>query len=184
MNGDADVMESGGRTDFAFGGPGKPEQFPPAHVSHVLQDGENVTLGGVTLVAHRTPGHTKGCTTWTMKAHVPGEPAGVLRDVVIVGSWSVLSEYQLAGRQGKQPSYPGIAMDYTMTFSVLHMLPCDIFLASHGQTFAMLSKLKRMPAEGHRVWIDPDGYHGAVAEAQRAFEVAFERQSADAASGR
>jgi len=31
----------------------------------VLHDGEKVTLGGTTLVAHLTPGHTRGCTTWT-----------------------------------------------------------------------------------------------------------------------
>ena len=176
MQGDVDVMESGGATDFAFGEAGK-LQFPEAHVNHVLHDGEQVTLGGVTLVAHRTPGHTRGCTTWTMKAHVPGESAGTLRDVVIFGSASVLSEYRLLGAPGKPPSYPGIAGDYTHTFSVLSALPCDIFLASHGSFFNMLAKLKRMPVEGDRVWIDPEGYKLAVAKARRDFELAYERES-------
>ena len=36
-------------------------------IDKVLHDGESVTLGGTTLVAHLTPGHTRGCTTWTMK---------------------------------------------------------------------------------------------------------------------
>lgn len=177
MDGDADVMESGGGTDFAFGGR-KGIQFPPAHVDHVLHDGEAVTLGGVTLVAHRTPGHTRGCTTWTMKAHLPGEPAGTLRDVVIVGSWSVLSEYRLLAVHGGKPaSYPGIANDFATTFAKLHALPCDVFLASHGSIFGMLAKLQRMPQEGDRVWVDPEGYRVALTKAQRAYEVAYERES-------
>jgi metallo-beta-lactamase class B len=173
MDGDVDVMESGGRTDFAFGP--KP-QFPAAHVDHTLHDNEKVSLGGITLVAHRTAGHTKGTTTWTMKTHVPGEPAGQLRNVVIVGSWSVLSEYRLLQQKGKPPSYPGIASDFTTTFTVLHMLPCDIFLAAHGSLFDLSGKLKRMPAESDRVWLDPQGYQQAVDKAQRAFEMVYEKE--------
>ena len=177
MAGDDGVVESGGRTDFAYGP--KP-QYPPAHVDRVLHDGDKVILGGVTLTAHLTPGHTRGCTTWTMKAHVPGEPAGVLRNVVIVGSWSVNPGYRLGGVQGKPPSYPGIASDYTMTFAALHALKCDIFLGAHGSYFDMLAKLKRMAAEGDKVWIDPEGYQRAVAEHEHAFEAEFQRQAAEA----
>lgn len=178
MDGDADVMESGGRTDFAFGGPGKPLQFPPAHVNRVLHDGDTVTLGGVTLTAHKTAGHTEGCTTWSMQAHVPGEPAGVLRNVVIVGSWSVLSEYRLAPVHGRPPSYPGIADDFTRTFRLLHTQPCDIFLASHGSLFDLLGKLARMPSVGDAVWVDPQGYQRAVSQGDQAFQAALATQSA------
>ena len=178
MEGDAEVMESGGRTDFAFGGPGKPEQFPPAHVTRVLHDGEEVTLGGMTLVAHKTAGHTRGCTTWTMRAHLPGEPAGRLRDVVIVGSWSVLSEYRLTTVHGRPPSYPGIADDYKKTFATLHRLPCDVFLGSHASFFNMLGKLPRLPTEGDAVWIDPRGFQRAVSEGERQFETTLARQIA------
>ncbi len=175
MAGDAEVMESGGRTDFAFGGP-KP-QFPRAHVDVVLHDGDTVELGGTRLVAHRTAGHTRGCTTWTLKVHVPGEPVGRLRNVVIVGSWSVLSEYRLLGEPNRPASYPGIANDYAVSFARLHTLPCDIFLASHGSMFGLLAKLQQMPRRGDEVWIDPTGYKAAVAEAQQAFEAAYRRQS-------
>ena len=180
MQGDADVVESGGRTDFAFGGPGKPEQFPPAHVDHVLQNGEKVSLGGVTLTAVRTPGHTRGCTTWTMQAHVPGEPAGVLRHVVIVGSWYVLPRYRLIAMHSRPPSYPGIAGDFTATFAALHALPCDLFLGAHGSYFNMLAKLRRMPIEGDEVWIDPEGYKRALADAEQGFRATLERQTAQA----
>ncbi len=184
MDGDADVMESGGKTDFAFGGESKGLQFPLAHVDRVLHDGDAVTLGGVTLIAHKTPGHTRGCTTWTTETHLPGEPAGALRHVVIGGSWSVLSDYRLLSvRGGKPASYPGIASDYTTTFSELPRLRCNVFLASHGSTFNMLAKLKRMPAEGQRVWIDPEGYKQAVAAAQQSFETAYRRESEEAEHG-
>ena len=180
MDGDAEVMETGGKTDFAFGHQGQ-MLFPAAHVDRVLHDGEVITLGGVSVAAHKTAGHTRGCTSFTMRVHVPGEPAGTLRDVVIVGSWSVLSEYRLLGERNRPPSYPGIAADFTHTFAVLGSLPCDIFLASHGSTFEMLAKLKRIPAEGDRVWIDPEGYKAAVMQARAAFEHASEQQAAAAA---
>ena len=80
--------------------------------------------------------------------------------------------------------YPGIATDYTMTFAVLHRLPCDIFLGAHGSYFDMLAKLKRTAAEGDKVWIDPGGYQRAVSEHERAFQAAFERENAEAAGNR
>ena len=174
MQGDVDVVESGGRTDFAYG---RQMPYPPAHVDRVLHDGEEVTLGGITLVAHLTPGHTKGCTTWTMRAHVPGEPPGMLRDVVIVGSWYVNSSYRLRSVRGLPPSYPGIANDFAGTFAVLRALPCDVFLGAHGSYFDMLAKLGRMPAEGDEVWVDPEGYKRALAAAQKEFEAKLEQQT-------
>lgn len=177
MDGDVDVMESGGKTDFAFGGPGKPEQFPRAHVSRVLHDGDTVSLGGTTLTAHLTPGHTRGTTTWTLGAHVPGEPAGTLRHIVIVGGWSVLSSYRLTSGRGRPASYPGIAGDYQKTFAVLHALPCEIFLGAHGSYFNMLTKLGRMPTQGDAVWIDPGGYSQALSAAERAFQADLAQQA-------
>ena len=178
MDGDVPVAESGGKTDFAYGGP-KPD-YPSAHVDRVLHDGDKITLGGVTLTAHKTAGHTRGCTTWTMRVHVPGEPATKLRNVVIVGSWNVNPGFRLVASHGKPASYPGIAQDYEHTFDVLHALPCDIFLGAHGQYFDMLAKLARMPQQGDSVWIDPDGYKRAVAERQQAFETELHKQQAAA----
>lgn len=82
MEYDADVVESGGRTDFLHAS-GSVPIYPAAHVDRVLHDGDKVTLGDTTLTAHRTGGHTRGCTTWTMRVHIPGEPTGTCRDVVI-----------------------------------------------------------------------------------------------------
>jgi metallo-beta-lactamase class B len=179
MDGDVPVVESGGATDFAYGP--KP-QYPPAHVDRVLHDNDRVTLGDVTLTAHKTAGHTRGCTTWTMRVHVPGEPATEHRDVVIVGSWYVNPGYRLVAAHGKPASYPGIAQDYTHAFAVFHALPCDIFLGAHGMYFDMLAKLARMPQQGDSVWIDPDGYKRAVSEAQQEFEAELHKQQAAASA--
>lgn len=177
MDGDVPVVESGGTKDFAYGP--KP-QYPPAHVDRILHDGSTVTLGDMTLTAHKTAGHTRGCTTWTMQVHLPGEPASQLRNVVIVGSWNVNPGYRLVASHGKAASYPGIAQDFAHTFTVLNGLPCDIFLGAHGMYFDMLAKLGRMPHEGDKVWIDSDGYHRAVAERKAAFEKELHKQQADA----
>ena len=184
MEGDVDVVESGGQTDFAFGGKDKTMQFPPSHVDRILHDGDKVTLGGTTLTAHRTPGHTRGCTTWTMQAHVPGEPAGTLRNVVIVGSWNLLPSYRLTQTRTHSPSYPGIAMDYTMGFAALHALPCDIFLGAHGMYFDMLAKVSRTPREGDRVWIDPAGYQRELNAHEQAFAAEYRKEVAEATSER
>lgn len=163
MDGDAQLVETGDRHDF--GGPGL-LPYAPAHVDRVLEDGDQVRLGGVVLTAHRTAGHSRGCTTWTMVARLDGKP----EPVVIVGGYAALSSYRLVARPGHPASYPGIAADFAETFRTLRGLPCAIFLGAHGEYFDMDAKLKRMPTEGDRVWIDPAGYRRMIAEGEQAIE--------------
>jgi metallo-beta-lactamase class B len=177
MDGDVSVAETGGRTDFLSPSSNLP-QYPPVHVDRVLHDGDTVSLGNVTLMAHKTPGHTRGCTTWTMRAHVPGEPAAKMRNIVIVGGVSFWSEYHFVATAGHPASYPGIAQDFQHTFSELRALPCDIFLGAHGSYFDMPTKLKRYPQAGPRIFIDPTGYEQFVAEAQDTFSKALTMQEA------
>ncbi len=169
MDSDVPVVESGGAKDFFYPN----DHYPPAKVDRVLHDGDKVELGGAVLVAHKTPGHTRGCTTWSMRTTQQGKPV----NVVIVGSWNVNPGFRLVSRAGKPASYPGIADDYRKTFAVLKDLPCDIFLGAHGQYFDMLAKLERANAgAGESVWIDPEGYRKAVAGKEREFEAEFQRQ--------
>jgi metallo-beta-lactamase class B len=184
MEYDAQLMEAGGTTDFARKTDGL-SPYPPTRVDRILHDGDTVTLGdpghgGVTLTAHKTAGHTRGCTTWTLRVHVPGEPPHQLRNVVIIGGFAALSGYRLVATPTRPASYPGIARDFQATFVTLHALPCDIFLGAHGIYFDMLAKLARMPQQGDKVWIDPAGYQRAVTEAQQAFETDLHRQQAAA----
>ena len=163
MDGDVPVVESGGAKDFAY----PKDLYPAVKVDRVLHDGDQVRLGDAVLVAHKTPGHTRGNTTWTMRAMIGGKP----RDVVIVGSWFVNPGYRLVDHPGKPASYPGIAADYEHSFVVWKSLPCDVFLGAHGQYFDMLAKLERAKTgAGESVWIDPEGYKTALTERQQAFE--------------
>jgi metallo-beta-lactamase class B len=175
MDGDVPVVESGGAKDFAYGAAtGTPgSRYPAAKVDRVLHDGDEVRLGGAVLVAHRTAGHTRGCTTWTLRE----QDRGKTLDVVIVGSWNVNPGFRLVDRPGQPASYPGITQDYQRTFSVLKDLPCDVFLGAHGAYFDMLGKLKKLQAGAtENVWIDPQGYQAAVAERKAAFEAELSRQ--------
>jgi metallo-beta-lactamase class B len=176
MDGDADVVRSGGRKDFAFGTDGI-ETYPPARVDRVLHDGDTVVLGGVTLTAHHTGGHTRGCTAWTFRTHISSDPAGRFRNVVIVGGLRALSQYRLFDTPGQPASYPGIKDDFYNTFATLHALPCDIFLGAHGIYFDLLPKVKRMQTEGEAAFIDPKGYIGTVNRAQAEFDKAVAAQT-------
>ena len=180
MDGDVSVIETGARTDFLAPSPNI-LSYPPVHVDRILHDRDTVTLGGVTLTAHKTAGHTRGCTTWTMRAHIPGEAAGTLRNIVIVGGVSFWSEYHFVATPHHPVSYPGIAQDFQHTFAALRALPCDVFLGAHGGYFDMLTKLEHYPKEGPRVFIDPSGYQRFVADAQKTFEQALMQQKAAAA---
>jgi metallo-beta-lactamase class B len=175
MDADVPVVESGGAKDFAYGAatdtPGS--RYPVTKVDRVLHDGDEVRLGGVVLVAHKTAGHTRGCTTWTLREN----DLGRILNVVIVGSWNVNPGFRLVDRPGLPASYPGIAQDYQRTFSVLKNLPCDVFLGAHGQYFNMLAKLKKLQSgTTQSVWVDPKGYRAAVAERKAAFEAELTRQ--------
>ncbi len=173
MDDDVAVVESGGAKDFAYGRSGT--RYPAVGVDRVLHDGDAVELGDAVLVAHKTPGHTRGCTTWTMRLMDDGQP----RDVVIVGSWNVNPGFRLVDRPGRPASYPGIAADYRSTFATLKGLPGDIFLGAHGSYFGMFRKLERARAGAKDVWVDPSGYKAAVAEREQAFESELRRQTTD-----
>jgi metallo-beta-lactamase class B len=169
MDGDVPVVESGGATDFAYA----KDTYPKAEVNRVLHDGDEVKLGGTVLVAHKTAGHTRGCTTWTMQVSEARRPL----HVVIVGSWNVNPGWRLVDRPEQPASYPGIAADYRRTFATLKALQCDVFLGAHGAYFGMLAKLDRIKAGAREnVWVDPQGYQAAVAEREQAFETELKRQ--------
>jgi metallo-beta-lactamase class B len=141
---------------------------PGAHVDRVLHDGDPVELGGSKLTAHLTPGHTKGCTTWTIQV----QEGGKTLNAVIIGSPNVNPGYILVGNT----KYPQIAQDYVKTFSVLKSLPCDLFLGAHGAYFGMIAKYENMKSGGSNPFIDPEGYRAYVAEREEAFRKEWERQ--------
>ena len=171
MDADVPVVESGGRDDFAFAHD-RSMWFPPTKVDRVLHDGDTVRLGGTVLTAHKTAGHTKGTTTWTMDVN----EAGKTLHVAIVGSPNTLSSYKLVGNR----EYPQIAQDFERQFAVLKALPCDVFLGAHGIYFGLKEKYARLEAGDRNAFIDPAGYRRFVDAKEREFEATLRRQKAAA----
>jgi len=158
MRGDDDVIASGGKGQYLY----TLSRWKPCAVDRVLEDGDEVKLGGVTLVARRTPGHTRGCTTWTWRV-TEGDKS---YDVVVIGSPNVNPGYVLVGNA----SYPEIADDFSRTFQVLKSLPCDVFLGAHGGYYGMIEKYQRAKdGAAKNPFIDPEGYHAYVEQKEKAF---------------
>jgi metallo-beta-lactamase class B len=164
MDADVPEMENGGASDFQY----SDMRWPAVHVNRVLHDGDRVSLSSTVLTAHLTPGHTKGCTTWTTEI----QQGGRLQHVVIVGSPNVNPGYKLVGNK----LYPQITADYEKTFRVLRSLPCDIFLGAHGSYYDMDNKLKRLQAGDSNAFVDPDGYRAYVDERDQAFRAELAKQ--------
>jgi metallo-beta-lactamase class B len=169
MDGDVPSVESGGKID-PVNGVRASAPYTPTKVDRVLHDRDTVKLGGTVLVAHLTPGHTKGCTTWTMKVREGGRTY----NVVIIGSPNVNPGYKLVNN----PAYPRIAQDYERMWRVLKSLPCDIFLGAHGDYFGLEEKYPRMKEGSPNPFIDPDGYKKYVAEKEKAFYAELAKQKA------
>jgi metallo-beta-lactamase class B len=162
MEQDADAVENGGERKSRL--KASYLQFTPAKVDRRLKDGDEVKLGGSTLIANLTPGHTRGCTTWTMK--VDGLHA------VIIGSPNVNPGYILVGNK----DYPTIATDYEKTFRFLKAQPVDLFLGAHGGYYDMNAKHLRLGTSSSNPFIDPEGYHRYVADRETAFLTELAKQ--------
>jgi glyoxylase-like metal-dependent hydrolase (beta-lactamase superfamily II)/peptidoglycan/xylan/chitin deacetylase (PgdA/CDA1 family) len=146
----------GGKGDFAFG---DTYAFPPVTADGVFRDGEEIRLGGVALVAHFTPGHTRGTTTYTTTVR-EGE-----HSYRVVFAASVTTPgYQLADN----PAYPNIAGDLEKTFATLRALPCDVFLAGHSWEFGMDAKLAARGGD-RNPFVDPEGYRRWVDRSEARF---------------
>jgi metallo-beta-lactamase class B len=167
MQGDEALVADGGRSDYLLGAMAA-AHFTPVKVDVVLADGDTVSLGGVTLTAIRTPGHTPGCATYTMSVTDKGKTYAV----VFPGSTTVNPGTRLV----KNPSYPGIADDFRRTFDRLASLKPDIFLGAHASFFDLEGKRARLKTEGAAAFVDPDGYRRLHAQKREAFEAAVKAE--------
>lgn len=164
MEGDEEIVRSGGKGDFHYD-----ETWEPCPVDQVLRDGDTVKLGDAVLTARKTPGHTRGCTTWTMKAKDQGKEYLA----VIIGSPNVNPGYRLVGN----PRYPAIAEDYAKTFKVLNSLRCDLFLGAHGNYYQLPEKYARLKdGDETNPFVDPEGYKKYVANREAAYKAELEKQ--------
>jgi metallo-beta-lactamase class B len=134
--------------------------FPAVDVDRVIANQQTVQLGGVTLTAHVTPGHTKGCTTWTM----PVSEAGKTYRVVFYCSTSVVDKLV------NNSNYPAIVSDYMHSFAELRKMPCDVFLAPHAGFFNLEEKRKQLEAGKLDAFIDPTEMRKFVDDSEQSFK--------------
>ena len=167
MDVDVPLIQSGGKSDFYYGNDAS-MYFPPTTVDKVLHDGDQVKLGGTVLTAHLTPGHTKGCTTWTMRLTDHGKQY----EVVIVGSLNVNPGYKLVSNK----TYPTIVEDYKHAIKVLRSLHCDIFLGAHAVYFDLKKKYALLNTSTKNPFIDPVGYKNHIAQKEQDFYKELQKQ--------
>jgi metallo-beta-lactamase class B len=164
MEGDVNVIRDGGKGQYLY----TDSRWRPCPVNRVLQDGDKVPIGATTLVARRTAGHTRGCTTWTCRVTEGDRQL----HVVVVGSPNVNPGFQLVDNT----DYPEIADDYAQGFAVLKKLPCDVFLGAHGKYYGMLAKYDRRADSKPNPFIDPRGYSDYIKERETAFRKTLAKQ--------
>ena len=165
--GDRAVLEKG-EVDY---GPSAGIKFPPLRVDRVVGDGDMVTLGGVAMTAHLTPGHTPGCTSWSTKA-TGGD--GVVRDVFFHCSATV------AGQSLAPEAYPGIVGNFRATFAKVRGLRADVFLGPHAEFFDLEAQRARQKAGDANAFVDPSALERFNTELERDFEEELARQQAAA----
>jgi metallo-beta-lactamase class B len=141
-------------------------------IDRVLHDGEEVSLGGTTLVAHLTAGHTAGDTTWTTRA----EEGGQSYSVVILGGMGVTAGQMLVNAAGLTP----LAQAYMRSFKLLRSIPCDVPLGSHASMFNMAEKYARL-GKGPNPFIDREGYLEELDARERVFNFRVDEQKKAAA---
>ena len=111
----------------------------PHPIDRTLRDGDEVTLGGATLVAHLTAGHTRGCTTWTMRTEEGGRSFNVVFACSPRAPGSVT---------------PEIESEFNRTFKMLRSLPCDVPLGDHPAQYSLMAKYARLSAGGPNPFVD------------------------------
>jgi metallo-beta-lactamase class B len=134
-------------------------------IDRTLRDGDEVTLGGSTLVAHLTAGHTRGCTTWTMKTQEGGRSF----DVVFACSYRAPANVT-----------PEIEGEFNRTFKVLRSLPCDVPLGDHPAQYNLMAKYARVKAGAPNPFVDAGNcwLEAEIQEAMLRAQVQVQRKAA------
>lgn len=163
--GDRGALEAG-RVGY---GPSADWAFPPVRVDRAIADGESLTLGGVTLTAHLTLGHTRGCTSWSMD--VRGADGAPHRAFFHCSA-------TVAGHSLTPPAYPGIVENYRATFARVRGIEADVFLPNHNNFFDLEAKRARQIAGDADAFVDAGELQRFNTETEQAFEAELARQQA------
>jgi metallo-beta-lactamase class B len=146
-------------------------RFPPVKVDRTVGDGDTVTLGDITITAHATPGHTPGCTTWTMNVGEGNED-----HTAIFFCSATVALNVLVGN----PTYLGIVDDYRKTFERLQDIKGDVFLAPHPEMYDMLGKRARMAPSAPNPFVNAKDFPAYIETLKKNFEASLVKQTAAA----
>ncbi|MEP7209725.1 MAG: subclass B3 metallo-beta-lactamase, partial [Alphaproteobacteria bacterium] len=146
---------------------------PPVKVDEAIKDGYKLTLGGFTMTAHMTPGHTRGCTSWGWTAHDGGKDYSAL---------DFCSATIAANRLVDPPQYKGIVADYRATFAKAAKTKVDIFLAPHAEFYDLPGKRAKIAAGAPNPFIVPGEFQAFIAQQKADFEPGLKAQEAKAAA--
>jgi metallo-beta-lactamase class B len=158
--GDADVLSSGGATDYEMGKYGV--SFKPVQPDRLLLDGDTISLGDMQLKMLHHPGHTKGSCSYLFIVK-----DGKKSYRVLIGNMPTII---VDGSLDSIAAYPDIAKDYAYTLQVMKGLQFDIWLAAHASQFGLHNKHKPSDAYNPTAFIDPKGYAAALADLQKQYE--------------
>jgi len=162
---DRGALEAG---DFPYG-PSAGMRFPPIRIDRVIADGETLTLGGVTLTAHITAGHTPGCTSWTMD--VAGADGAAHRALFHCSA-------TVAGQSLVPPAYPSIVADFERTFGRFGAMDADVVLTNHPSFMELEARRARQRAGDANAFVDAEALAELNTALERAFREEFARQAA------
>jgi metallo-beta-lactamase class B len=168
----ADEMVVGGRNDFREDGS---EQYPPVKPDRIIEDGGKIELGGTVLTAHLTPGHAKGCTTWTTTVEEDGKKYNV--EWVCVMTPAGPDRAPLINNA----KYPNIVEDYQHSFATLKSIPCDVFLYARAADLNLAGKQARLEkGEKPNPFVDPEGCKAIIQKSEDLFNKLLTEQRAAA----
>ncbi|HEV2570053.1 subclass B3 metallo-beta-lactamase [Sphingomonas sp.] len=162
---DAELLERGGSGDFAFG---DTLTYPPVKVDSLTKDGARLTLGRIRMTAHVTPGHTRGCTSWTLQVRVDER----MRNALFICGASAPG-YRLRDN----PAYPWIMDDFRRSFAKWRSLDCEVFLGAHASYFGMTEKRARMAPGRPNPFLDKEGCAAFLDKSEARIEAQHARES-------
>ncbi len=167
MDDDAAAMEAGrDLSPLGF------EGWEPVSVDRRLTHGERLSLGGTTMVATKAPGHTPGCTTWSLET----EDSGALVSVAIFGCNGPNDGVQIIGNS----RFPNLVADTRRGFDNLEALDPDIYLQGHtAQAFEGIEHLMRVQTRPHPL-LAQQPWESFIAQRRAEFELRVEAEQAAA----
>jgi metallo-beta-lactamase class B len=166
---DAPMLEDGGNSDYRYP-KGRGRVYEPVKVDQRLKDGDKISFGGVELVAHHHPGHTKGSTSFTLNV----TDAGKTYRVGIMNMGGINPGVKVSG----MPAFPEITQAYARTFHDQKEMQIEIWLASHAGQFKMHDKYKPSEPYNPERFVDPKGFQSEVARLEKVYRDQLEKERA------